>query len=216
LTRKLQRGRWELLSPDTAADGGPGARSCHKICLDQQNGVIYVFGGYVDPEQRGVQPLPSDFYAYHIDTNSWECLRYAPSRARRTKARQTAQRWATGRLAVRRHSADASLENGPTLIYDHEMCFHSERNTIYIFGGRCGARRSARCEAGAMELTWPKHQRGFVLRVRQVGHDAVKERHRGRVQRLVLVPRAHPRLAVHSLGRIAAGLVPQGAPCIFL
>ena len=33
-------------------------------------------------------------------------------------------------------SADTSLNGGPQLVFDHQMCMDLEKNTIYIFGGR--------------------------------------------------------------------------------
>ena len=41
-------GGWTLISRDTREQGGPGQRSCHKACLDEQTGDIYVVGRFVD------------------------------------------------------------------------------------------------------------------------------------------------------------------------
>ena len=40
----IAENRWEQLSADTEADGGPDARSCHKVVLDVDKQVLYVFG----------------------------------------------------------------------------------------------------------------------------------------------------------------------------
>ncbi len=31
---------------------------------------------------------------------------------------------------------DTSQENGPNLIYDHQMCIDAEKRKIYVFGGK--------------------------------------------------------------------------------
>jgi hypothetical protein len=40
---------WLCLSRDTAQQGGPGPRSCHKICLDPLRRRIYALGRFLDP-----------------------------------------------------------------------------------------------------------------------------------------------------------------------
>lgn len=45
-------GNWVCISMDTRRQGGPGPRSCHKICFDSKNKVLYVLGRYVDIESR--------------------------------------------------------------------------------------------------------------------------------------------------------------------
>ncbi|KAK9765181.1 hypothetical protein K7432_006694 [Basidiobolus ranarum] len=98
---------WTLLSDDTSKDGGPGPRSCHKICFDDTDGDIYVLGRYVDIETRANSNLESDFYRYNVTEGKWSCL------SRNTKS-----------------------EEGPDLIYDQQMCVDNESRTMYVFGGR--------------------------------------------------------------------------------
>ena len=43
---------WKLLSSDTEEDGGPCARSCHKMCLDHKRKLIFTLGRYLDSEVR--------------------------------------------------------------------------------------------------------------------------------------------------------------------
>ena len=55
-------------------DGGPGPRSCHKICFDQKREQIYVLGRYIDPDIRPTSNLDCDFYRYDVKTNVWELV----------------------------------------------------------------------------------------------------------------------------------------------
>jgi len=76
------KGRWALLSRNTAEEGGPRARSCHKACLDEATGHIYLLGCFVDmsdvssadtSERR--PDLKNDFWRYHTrgeKAGSWE------------------------------------------------------------------------------------------------------------------------------------------------
>lgn len=41
---EVDRSVWVCLSHDTELDGGPSARSCHKICIDCEHGKIYTLG----------------------------------------------------------------------------------------------------------------------------------------------------------------------------
>ncbi|XP_022109692.1 muskelin-like [Acanthaster planci] len=100
-------GQWTCLFRDTAKEGGPSARSCHKMCLDPQRRQIFTLGRYLDSTVRNVYPLKSDFYVYDIDTNKWLLI-----------------------------CEDTGTEGGPKLIYDHQMCMDSQNSTIFVFGGR--------------------------------------------------------------------------------
>ena len=48
---------WQLLSSDTEQDGGPCARSCHKMCLDHKRKLIFSLGRYLDSDVRNNTPL---------------------------------------------------------------------------------------------------------------------------------------------------------------
>ena len=60
--------RWRIISHDTAKDGGPCGRSCHKMVFDPCSGYLYVLGLFEQPSNNdgpaaGVEPdLASDFY----------------------------------------------------------------------------------------------------------------------------------------------------------
>ena len=48
---------WRMISRDTEPDGGPCARSCHKICLDHKRKLIFMLGRYLDSEVRSTMSL---------------------------------------------------------------------------------------------------------------------------------------------------------------
>jgi N-acetylneuraminic acid mutarotase len=103
----IQQDQWTCLSSDTRRQGGPGPRSCHKICLDPKYKHIYVLGRYIDPQSRPGASCDSDFFRF--DT--------------------AAQKWV-------RLSDHTATQGGPELIYDHQMALDADAQVLYIFGGR--------------------------------------------------------------------------------
>ena len=53
----IETGQWKCLSHDTEMEGGPCARSCHKMCLDPGKKLIYTIGRYLDSDLRSTLPL---------------------------------------------------------------------------------------------------------------------------------------------------------------
>ena len=98
---------WTLLSKDTEEDGGPSARSCHKMCLDQDHQQLFTLGRYLDSQNRHANSLKSDFYMFDIGQRKWHLI-----------------------------CEDTAAVGGPRLIFDHQMCLDPEKRTIYVFGGR--------------------------------------------------------------------------------
>ncbi|XP_046388437.1 muskelin [Ischnura elegans] len=103
----IPSGHWTLLSMDTEAQGGPSARSCHKVCLDPERRQLFTLGRYVDSQYRYPENLKSDFYVYDIERDHWTLI-----------------------------TEDTASMGGPQLIFDHQMCMDVEKQTIYVFGGR--------------------------------------------------------------------------------
>ena len=48
---------WRMISRDTEQDGGPCARSCHKLCIDHKRKLIFMLGRYLDSEVRSTMSL---------------------------------------------------------------------------------------------------------------------------------------------------------------
>ncbi|KAG0246046.1 hypothetical protein BGX31_004699 [Mortierella sp. GBA43] len=92
--------------------GGPSARSCHKVCYSPQHKAIFMLGKYVDPENRSKTDLSAEFWRFDIDPSS-------PPFGRWTKI-----------------SGNTATLNGPELIYDHQMCLDPVSQTLYVFGGK--------------------------------------------------------------------------------
>jgi len=99
--------RWTLISSNTAEEGGPSPRSCHKMVLDQERRQIFTLGRYVDSSMRTPNNLKSDFYLYDLDSNQWTMI-----------------------------TDDTYAMGGPRLVFDHQMCIDVAKRILYIFGGR--------------------------------------------------------------------------------
>ncbi|GFS06019.1 muskelin [Elysia marginata] len=98
---------WVCLSQDTEKDGGPSARSCHKMCLDYEKKQIFTLGRYLDQNVRSPERLKCDFHMYDIESHQWTFI-----------------------------TEDTAAMGGPRLIFDHQMVIDIENQTIYVFGGR--------------------------------------------------------------------------------
>ncbi|TPX71748.1 hypothetical protein SpCBS45565_g00878 [Spizellomyces sp. 'palustris'] len=99
--------KWICISMDTRRQGGPGPRSCHKICFDPKTKQLYTLGRYVDPDSRPNVNLESDFWRFDVASGTWT-----------------------------RISINTAEEAGPELIYDHQMVVDSDTQVLYVFGGR--------------------------------------------------------------------------------
>ncbi|KAI7860209.1 Muskelin N-terminus-domain-containing protein [Circinella umbellata] len=103
----IRENRWQLLSTDTRDQGGPGPRSCHKICFDPDTKSIFVLGRFVESSAVLTTNLDSDFYRYFVDYDQWVKI-----------------------------TDNTARDGGPELIYDHQMCIDSKTSELYVFGGR--------------------------------------------------------------------------------
>ncbi|XP_062501613.1 muskelin-like isoform X2 [Corticium candelabrum] len=101
--------QWTCLSVNSELQGGPSARSCHKMCIDCVNKRIYTLGRFIDSQARQAagNNLRNDFYCYDITANTWNQL-----------------------------SEDTTMDGGPRLLFDHQMCMDTRTETLYVFGGR--------------------------------------------------------------------------------
>ncbi|KAF8585931.1 hypothetical protein K439DRAFT_1409405 [Ramaria rubella] len=147
----ISEGRWKMLSFNTAFDGGPGPRSCHKMVFDPLLGYIYLLGRHVDEEvpsssgtvtpthshESSSAPVadtatnpPSQGLSNTTDNGVKNGSKRFPSDFYRYTTRgQNAGTWTV-------LSEDTGLEGGPPLIFDHQMAIDSEMQMLYIFGGR--------------------------------------------------------------------------------
>ncbi len=102
--------RWACLSEDTAKEGGPCPRSCHKMCMDPVGKRIYVLGRFVESQLRTVKNMQSDFHVYDVRLARWLLL-----------------------------SSDTAAEGGPPLLFDHQIAFDPVSETLFVCGGRAAS-----------------------------------------------------------------------------
>ncbi|XP_037092841.1 muskelin-like isoform X2 [Pollicipes pollicipes] len=166
---EIKQGRWTRLSADTAAEGGPSARSCHKMCLDMERQQIFTLGRYVDSSQRIPENLRSDFYMYDIPCRKWTLI-----------------------------TDDTASVGGPNLIFDHQMCLDPVTRTIYVFGGKeltCTASSSLDDRTGTLSSVEPVFSGLYAFHVatstwgllRSDGHHAGPGQIRSRVSHCMLL-----------------------------
>lgn len=103
---------------------GPSPRSGAKMTFDPAGNQLFIIGRKLVRATELIKVsvntrcqdsilmiffllFQSDFYLYDISRQSWISI-----------------------------CDDTSLENGPSLVSDHQMCISSELRTIYIFGGK--------------------------------------------------------------------------------
>ncbi|KAK6176578.1 hypothetical protein SNE40_014836 [Patella caerulea] len=98
---------WTCLSRNTEEEGGPSARSCHKMCLDYERKQIFTLGRYLDASMRASENLKCDFYMYDIGSARWTLI-----------------------------TEDTGSVDGPKLIFDHQMVIDIEKQNMFVFGGR--------------------------------------------------------------------------------
>ena len=105
---EMATNRWRVINAEAVKAGGPCARSCHKMAIDNAAGMIYTLGRYVDNKTKQREPnITSDFFQFDIRNSTWRCI-----------------------------SADVEQEGGPPLIFDHQVVFDGTTSTLWCFGGR--------------------------------------------------------------------------------
>ncbi|KAF8514139.1 hypothetical protein JB92DRAFT_2920225 [Gautieria morchelliformis] len=166
----IAEGRWKLLSPNTALNDGPGPRSCHKMVFDPMLGYIYLLGCF-DENERPRSPSPSgtatpahpqnetattpptDTTANALSQDAVSVPSGAENGSKRGSMLSPLYRYTTrgptaGSWTVL--CADVQREGGPPLIYDHQMVIDSEKQMLYVFGGRIV---DADSESGTMRFS---------------------------------------------------------------
>ncbi|CAH1783153.1 unnamed protein product, partial [Owenia fusiformis] len=111
---------WTCLCKNTQEEGGPSARSCHKMVVDYERKQIFTLGRYLDNSLRAADNLKSDFYMYDVETAKWTLI-----------------------------TNDTGAMGGPQLIFDHQMVLDVEKHTIFVFGGRVLTSNAAEAERGS-------------------------------------------------------------------
>ena len=105
----IAENRWQEISRDTRAQGGPSPRSCHNICINEELGHIYIIGRFFDEEESSSRSARAtgDFYRYNIAEGTWTVL-----------------------------SMDTVSDGGPSLVMEAQMCVSKKSNKLYVFGGK--------------------------------------------------------------------------------
>jgi len=135
--------KWTLISANTAEDGGPSARSCHKMTLDQERRQIFMLGRYIDSSTRTLQNTKSDFYLYDLNSTRWTLI-----------------------------TDDTGGMGGPKLIFDHQQVLDTAKRVLYVFGGRVLACSNVSGSAGSLSpvsLTSMESAAEFVTPFTNVG-----------------------------------------------
>lgn len=108
----LERHTWTCLGEDVQSTGGPGLVYDHQMAVDEERGVIYVFGGRVicHAQNGNSETLYSGLYSYDINTARWRLIR-----------------------------SDQESVLGSTMIKSrigHSMIFNPATRQLYIYAGQ--------------------------------------------------------------------------------
>ncbi|CRK95856.1 CLUMA_CG009303, isoform A [Clunio marinus] len=112
----VSRNSWILICEDTSLENGPHVVSDHQMCISHELRTIYIFGGKLTNRPDDNADVYSDFYAYHINTNTWNKLFV-----------DTAHPLA----------ANPDIQSVKSRI-NHSMLYDDRCRKIYIFGGQRG------------------------------------------------------------------------------
>ncbi|KAJ3528091.1 hypothetical protein NM688_g8040 [Phlebia brevispora] len=106
-TRGLDAEKWDLVTPDTTAVGGPPLVFDHQMIIDSEAQMVYVSGGRViDGDLDSIKY--SGLYSYDIRANKWRMF----------------------------HSSDPSTHPSIPSRYGHSMVLDPKSQTLFIFGGQ--------------------------------------------------------------------------------
>ena len=160
----IAEGTWRLISADAKQQGGPGPRSCHKMCFCPRTGFIYVLGRFVD-QDRQLELAAIASSAAAAGGRGGDAAASSSSRARTlldallageassapsadpspptATSPGSSSLWAADfyRYSTRNGqwtllSADTAADGGPKLLFDHQMLVDHESQLLYVFGGR--------------------------------------------------------------------------------
>jgi hypothetical protein len=112
------KGRWKLLQSSSQDCGGPGPRSCHKMCLHPSTGDIYLLGRFIDLSDRQGPDAPKPD-AKELACDFWKLTTRGPD----------AGTW-------EELNSDTKSDGGPKLVYDHQMAIDDATGTLVLFGGK--------------------------------------------------------------------------------
>ncbi|KAI0335160.1 hypothetical protein GY45DRAFT_1317686 [Cubamyces sp. BRFM 1775] len=105
------RTRWTRIRGLDADGDVPCRRGGHAMCMDEQNGIIYLFGGW--DGQRNLD----DFWAYDVAADTWKLLSLATSREKNGPSPRACHKMVfdskTGSIYLLGRLGDADLVDGP-------------------------------------------------------------------------------------------------------
>jgi muskelin len=124
---------------DEVDERSPPGRSIHRIAFNARTGDIYVFGGLLTDNTISTEPEPrdtsssapslrSELWRYHTrdpDSGGWERVMF-----------DTAVCALKSASCFSKPDSVHQSQNGPSLIYNHQMVVDDETQMLYVFGGR--------------------------------------------------------------------------------
>lgn len=160
ISNQKYNAKWSPLLESMSLGDKPGKRGGHQLVMDSEKQIIYLYGGF-----DGLDDL-SDLWAFDIKSNTWELIHQNSELHNGPTPRAchkmiydpvSSQIFMLGRYCANKTKDyiksdfylfdtntrnwclvmdDTSEENGPNLIYDHQICIDAEKRTIFVFGGK--------------------------------------------------------------------------------
>ncbi|KAF9446346.1 hypothetical protein P691DRAFT_733454 [Macrolepiota fuliginosa MF-IS2] len=148
----IKEDEWQKLSDSTHRQGGPSARSCHKMAFDAKSGNIYVLGRLTDvdaaraPVPRRGPSNPSFVGPSGSHRSGQPLFTLPPLPPPPTTDPPTVNTYhsefyvyytrGSDKGTWKYNSFDTASSGGPPLVFDHQVVVDSERQILYSYGGR--------------------------------------------------------------------------------
>jgi muskelin len=157
IARQKYKARFEEIMTNPDNKNRPSPRTNAAFSFDDTRRRLYMFGGFSEQNEL------DDFWMYDVAKNEWIMLEntsgISPSARAGSKMIYDEignQLFLIGRKSLKGYENfksdfylydltrnswmlicdDTSLENGPHVISDHQICINQESRTIYVFGGK--------------------------------------------------------------------------------
>ncbi|KAJ1653783.1 hypothetical protein IWQ61_006164 [Dispira simplex] len=222
--------QWERIQTKEGNCPWPGPRGGHQMCVDNERGQIYLFGGW-----NGTHNL-ADFWRFDVQKNTWTLLSEDTVAQGGPRGRschtmclcpKTQIIYISGRYVDPKDRDEGPLENdfygynidhatwdclslnteldgGPRLSFDFNLAIDSARQHLYVFGGRILVSDTRECQYSGLYRYSIQQKTWVTLRPDIVPQDAEAPLRSRMEGSLLYDPRHHQLLVISAQGESSA------------